>query len=36
MVLIGRPLQDPFGDAYGVIPQRLPLVLLVPDVRALE
>ena len=31
-----RPAEDPLRDAHDVIPERLPLVLLVPDVRALE
>jgi hypothetical protein len=36
MVLLGWSAQNSFGHPDDVIPQRLPLVFFVPDVRALE
>src|SRR5439155_26107022 len=36
VMLIVRSLQDPLGHTHDVIPKRLPLVLLVPDIRPLE
>lgn len=36
MMLVRRSIQDALGDAGDVIPQWLPLILLVPDIGALE
>ena len=36
MVLLGWFREHPLGDAYDIVPERLPLVLFVPDIRPLE
>ena len=36
MMLVAGPDQNPIRDAHDVIPQRVPLVFLVPDIRPLE
>jgi hypothetical protein len=36
IVPIVRAPEQPFSDSHDIIPERLPLVFLVPDVRSLE
>ena len=36
MVPVMRPPEDSVRHAHDIIPERLPLVLLVPNVRTLE
>jgi hypothetical protein len=35
-VIFGRSLQNAVRNPYYVVPQRLPLVLLIPYIRALK
>ncbi len=36
MVLVEWSVEDPIGNAGHIIPERLPLYFLIPNIRALE